>query len=70
MKLVLKKEFEGTSIKRGSIILHTERCLAEHYINYYNNGFKDCFDVIIDPIPVKRKYIGVEEPKKDNGQVL
>lgn len=53
MTLKLKKEYEGLRITKnnfifGKITFDSYTVQPEHYINYYNRGFEDMFDVIED----------------------
>lgn len=67
MNLQIKPEFLNSIITRGTIKLDTSRVLKSHYINFYNNGFKDIFDVTIDmPSSKPIKYKGVIEPSLNN----
>jgi hypothetical protein len=46
----LKKEYEGMIIARkieySLITFDSNKILQEHYVNYYNKGFEDIFEVI------------------------
>lgn len=53
MRLEIKRELMGLVVTRsvpcfpGSITFDTCRTRPEHYINFYNMGFSDMFDVTL-----------------------
>ncbi len=70
MKLILKPEYHDAEVRRANITFYGNRVIPEHYINYFNNGFKDLFDVDVEYEKMnasgkKVKYTGIEQ--KEDG---
>lgn len=53
--LRIKPELIGSVIMRNNVTLDTINTIKESYLNFYNNGFADCFE---EAVPVI-KYRGV-----------
>jgi hypothetical protein len=71
IKLALKKEYEGVTIMRsniqvGKVIFNASKVESSKYINYYNLGFEELFEIVEEPIEVLEPTIKpVAKPIED-----
>lgn len=72
MKLKIKDEFKGMIVTRnhnrvGKITFDTNRVEEDRYINFFNHGFEEMFDVVDEVITEKAI---ITEVKIENNKIV
>jgi len=73
MKLKIKEELKGltitiTNMSIGQITFDSNKVDEANYINFYNLGFSEIFEVLEEETPVKKLLIENKIKRKNNGK--